>query len=192
MTEGARGPNQLKAGAALSYLVIGLQFVVAMLYTPIMLRLLGQAEYGLYSLVGSIVSCLALLSFGFGGAYMRFYSRFRVVEDWDGVRRLNGLFLVVFTGIGLIAAAGGTLLSLNVDAVLGIQFSGEQLDTARIFFATLFASLLASQTPSIGATMRRTTTSRPVPLPPWDEALRCSVDLRAHMKVAKVSALVSP
>ena len=141
MTESARRPNELKAGAALSYLVIGLQFVVAMLYTPIMLRLLGQAEFGLYSLVGSIVSYLALLSFGFGGAYMRFYSRFRVVDDWDGVRRLNGLFLVVFTGIGLIAAAGGALLTANVEAVLGSQFSGEELDTARVLFAILVVNL---------------------------------------------------
>lgn len=141
MAESRRRPNELKAGAVLSYLVIGLQFVVAMLYTPIMLRLLGQTEYGLYSLVGSIVSYLALLSFGFGGAYMRFYSRFRVAEDSDGVRRLNGLFLVVFSGIGLVAAAGGALLAANVEVVLGSQFSGEELDTAGILFAILVVNL---------------------------------------------------
>lgn len=45
--------NQLKVGVALSYTVILLQLVVALLYTPFMLRLLGQVEYGLYSLVVS-------------------------------------------------------------------------------------------------------------------------------------------
>lgn len=141
MAESTRGSNQLKAGAVLSYLVIGLQFVVAMLYTPIMLRLLGQAEYGLYSLVASVVSYLGLLSFGFAGAYMRFYARFSVVEDWDGVRRLNGLFLFVFTVIGLFAAAGGTLLTLNVEPVLGGAFSPGELETARVLFAILTVNL---------------------------------------------------
>ena len=93
--------------------VIAAQFLVAVLYTPLMLRLLGQAEYGLYSLVSSIVSYLTLLSFGFAGAYMRFYARFRVADDRDGVRRLNGIFFTVFATMGLVAAAGGTLLSAN-------------------------------------------------------------------------------
>lgn len=141
VASGRRRPNELKVGASLSYLVIAAQFVVALLYTPLMLRLLGQAEYGLYSLVSSIVSYLSLLSFGFAGAYMRFYARFRVAEDRDGVRRLNGIFLAVFATMGLVAAAGGTLLSLNVGPVLGGEFSVGELETARALFAILTVNL---------------------------------------------------
>ncbi|NMA74919.1 MAG: hypothetical protein GX963_12345, partial [Bacteroidales bacterium] len=50
--------NQLKAGAALSYLAMGLGYIVSIAYTPIMLRLLGQSEYGLYNLVASVVAYL--------------------------------------------------------------------------------------------------------------------------------------
>lgn len=46
--------NQLKAGAFLSYISIGLNNIVGLLYTPYMLRMLGQNEYGLYSLVASV------------------------------------------------------------------------------------------------------------------------------------------
>ena len=42
--------NQLKAGAALNYVAIVLNMVVGLIYTPYMLRMLGQSEYGLYSL----------------------------------------------------------------------------------------------------------------------------------------------
>lgn len=42
--------NQLKAGAFLSYVSIGLNNIVGLLYTPFMLRMMGQSEYGLYSL----------------------------------------------------------------------------------------------------------------------------------------------
>jgi O-antigen/teichoic acid export membrane protein len=139
--ETVRGPNVLKTGAALSYVVIALQFVVSLIYTPIMLRLLGQAQYGLYSLVASIVVYLSLVSYGFSAAYIRFFAGLRVLEDWDGVRRLNGMFLLLFTTMGLIATLGGTFLALNVQATLGGHFAEDELDTARILFAILVVNL---------------------------------------------------
>lgn len=131
----------MKVGAVLSYGVIAVQFVVTVLYTPIMLRLLGQSEYGLYSLVASIVSYLGLLSFGFSGAYMRFYARLRVADDNVGIRRLNGVFLSLFGAMGAIAAAGGAVLSQNVTALLGDEFTLAELDTARILFVILSVDL---------------------------------------------------
>ena len=53
--------NQLKAGAFLSYISIVLHNIIGLLYTPFMLRMLGQSEYGLYSLVESVVAYLTIL-----------------------------------------------------------------------------------------------------------------------------------
>ena len=66
--------NQKKAGVLLTYLAQGIHIVSGLLYTPIMLRLLGQSEYGLYQLVASVVSYLSVLSLGFNSSYMRFYT----------------------------------------------------------------------------------------------------------------------
>ena len=43
--------SQLKAGALLSYMEIGLNILLGIVYTPVVLRILGKAEYGLYSTV---------------------------------------------------------------------------------------------------------------------------------------------
>ena len=40
--------SQLKIGAILNYAIIVLNTVVGLLYTPYMLRMMGQSEYGLY------------------------------------------------------------------------------------------------------------------------------------------------
>lgn len=69
--------NQRKIGVVLSYLTQTVHMVVNLIYTPIMLRLLGQSEYGLYQLVYSAVSYLSLLSFGFGNSYLRYYSIYK-------------------------------------------------------------------------------------------------------------------
>ena len=67
--------NQRKAGVVLSYTGEAVRIAVSLIYTPVMLRLLGQSEYGLYQLVYSVVSYLSLMSLGFGSSYMRFFSR---------------------------------------------------------------------------------------------------------------------
>ncbi|MEG1865227.1 MAG: flippase, partial [Alistipes sp.] len=48
--------NQLKAGAVLNYVVLGLNTAVGLAYTPYMLRMLGQSEYGLYALAASVIA----------------------------------------------------------------------------------------------------------------------------------------
>ena len=54
--------NQLKMGTLLSYVTIAIQNISAIIYTPLMLRFLGQNEYGLYQLGSSTVSYLGLLT----------------------------------------------------------------------------------------------------------------------------------
>ena len=67
--------NQLKAGAFLSYVSIGLNNIVGLLYTPFMLRMMGQSEYGLYSLVASVVAYLTVLDLGFWKCHSSLYSK---------------------------------------------------------------------------------------------------------------------
>ena len=59
--------NQLKAGVLLSYCSFALSMVIQLFYTPVMTRLLGRSDYGLYTLVASVVSKLGLLTFGTNG-----------------------------------------------------------------------------------------------------------------------------
>ncbi len=84
--------NQLKAGALLSYVNMGISTILPLLYTPVMLRLLGQAEYGLYSLSNSVISYLSLLTLGLGSTIHRFYMRYITKNDTVMVERTVGLF----------------------------------------------------------------------------------------------------
>lgn len=136
--------NQLKAGAILSYLNMGLGFLVSIAYTPIMLRLLGQSEYGLYNLVASVVAYLGILNFGFGSAYMRYYYRYKVIEDKENIAKLNGMFLIIFSVIGLIAVIAGTILALNSDFIFGNKLNSAELYKAKILMLILVVNLAIS------------------------------------------------
>lgn len=141
--------NELKAGAFLSYVSMGLGYAISIIYTPIMLRLLGQSEYGLYNLVASVVSYLGLLNFGFGSAYMRYYSRYKVKDDEDSIAKLNGMFLIVFSVIGIIALVAGSILVLNTELIFGNKLTVSELETAKVLMAIMVLNLALSFPTSI-------------------------------------------
>lgn len=136
--------NQLKVGAALSYVSMGLGYLVSIIYTPLMLRLLGQSEFGLYNLVASVVAYLGVLNFGFGSAYMRYYSRYKVQEDKKKIATLNGMFLIIFSVIGLIAVIAGTILAMNTEVIFGSELTSDELSTAKILMMILVVNLAIS------------------------------------------------
>lgn len=133
--------NQLKAGAVLSYLTLGLNLLIPLAYTPFLLRLIGQSEYGLYNLSASIVNYLALMNFGFGSAYMRYYSKFRVEGNREKIASLNGMFLIIFCAIGVVAILAGSVIAINSDTILGAKFTGQELSTSKILIFILVVNL---------------------------------------------------
>lgn len=133
--------NQLKIGVILSYLITGLNMLVQLVYTPVMIQLLGQSEYGLYTLVGSVVSYLSLFSLGFTGAYLRFFSRYQKENDKLAVARLNGMFLSLFVAMSLAAILCGMILSCFTSQVFGTNLSVEELNKAQILMRFLVINI---------------------------------------------------
>ena len=80
----------------MSYINMALGSLVPMFYTPVMLSLLGQNEYGLYKLASTVTSYLGLISFGIGSAVVRYLVKFRAEGDKDGEERMFGLFNIIF------------------------------------------------------------------------------------------------
>ena len=134
--------NQKKAGVLLSYGQTALSTLISLTYTPVMLRLLGQSEYGLYTLVNGFVSNLSLLSFGMGSAYMRYYSRAEVQDGEEGVARINGMFMTIFFVISLLCLGG--VLVANVKNIFAANLTAQELDTAKILMALLVVNIAVS------------------------------------------------
>ena len=133
--------NQRKAGVILSYAGELVKILVSLIYTPIMLRLLGQSEYGLYQLVYSVVSYLSLLSLGFGSSYLRFYSRYKAQKDEDGVARLNGMFMLIFCSISVICVLCGLVMIGKIRGIFGTGLTESEYATAKVLMGLLIINL---------------------------------------------------
>lgn len=134
---------QRKAGIVLSYADMALQIVISLVYTPVMLSLLGQSEYGLYSLASSIVSYLSLITLGMGGAYIRFYMRYKVKDDDKGIRQLNGMYLIFYMIAGVAALLAGSVVVANTGNIF-TALTPYEIGITKILLALLMLNLAIS------------------------------------------------
>lgn len=133
--------NQIKAGVILNYVIIGLNILTGLLYTPYMLHCLGQNEYGLYSIVASVIAYLTLLDFGFGSAITRYSAKIRATGTKDEEWKLYGMFIFAYTVIGILVTVVGLILYLNVDNMFDRTMNNEEMGQAKIMMAFMIFNL---------------------------------------------------
>lgn len=141
--------QQRKIGAVLSYITIVINTLVQLLYTPFLVSKLGQSEYGLYSLVSSIIGYLTILDLGFGNAIIVHTSKYRATGESEKEKTLHGMFKVVYLGIGIIAAIIGVVVALNSESLFGGSMTSEEVDKMRIMLLILSFNLFMTFTFSI-------------------------------------------
>ena len=133
--------SQIKLGMILSYLNIGIGNLIPLFYTPIMLSLLGQNEYGLYKIASSTTSYLSLLAFGIGGAVTRYLIKANTEGGKEAEENIFGLFNLLFQGIAILTIIVGGILTLN----LGLFYS-ESLNSSELLKMKIIVAILVVNT----------------------------------------------
>lgn len=136
--------NQLKFGAVISYLQTGLNIVIGLVYTPVMIKLLGQSEYGLYNTAASTISMISILRLGFNNSYIRYYSRYKKKDDINAINKLNGLFLLLFTVIGIISLGCGIYVTEHLELIFSSGLSDSEYELTKRLMALLVLNLAVS------------------------------------------------
>lgn len=120
--------NQLRAGAALSYINLALSSLIPFFYTPVMLRMLGSAEYGLYSLSASVISYLSLLTFGFGSTIVRYITMYRASNEKEKEEQVFGFFLALYCVIAGVVMVCGVTIAKNVEGIFHRGLSQPEIE----------------------------------------------------------------
>ena len=123
---------------------MAIQILIGLIYTPVMIRLLGQSEYGLYNTVASTISMLSVLRLGFNNSYIRYYSIYKKKCDTKAIDCLNGLFIVIFSFIGIIAFICGLFLTKNLSLVFSNGLTADEYKIARVLMILLTINLAIS------------------------------------------------
>lgn len=124
--------SQIKMGAIFSYFAMAINIIVGLVYTPWMVRTIGQANYGLYTLSLSLIS-IFMLDFGLSSAVSRFVSKYRAEGDQASVNRILGVVFKLYFAIDALIICILTGLFFFLDKIY-VKLTPEELETFRILY----------------------------------------------------------
>lgn len=134
--------RQIRIGMILSYLTIAVGIVTGLVYTPWMLSILGDSDYGIYTIANSVIS-IFLLDFGLSVAVTRFTARYIEKEDYSSLRMfygvINKLYFFINCFIFVCFAAMYFLIPFLYQAL-----TTEEIEKLRIVFIMLAAYSIIS------------------------------------------------
>jgi O-antigen/teichoic acid export membrane protein len=137
LTSGGQTPRSGEAplrrrvliNAVAGYISKGSDLIISLLLIPFMVARLGDADYGLWILAGSLVSYGALLDFGIASALTKYVAEYNARGTQDKTRRLIASALWLYTAIGALLVAAFSIIAPWVPA--WFELDASQADTAR-------------------------------------------------------------
>ncbi len=136
--------NQLKAGAALSYANIFLTNLVGLFLTPFIIRSLGSAEYGLYTMIGALVGYMSVLDFGLNNTVVRYVAKYKAKKDKIGEQNFLAHSFIMYICISLIVMLIGSIFYFNLENLYTDTLTFDQLNKAKLMMGILIFNLSIS------------------------------------------------
>lgn len=121
-----------RTGVIAAYLLLAAQVVSGLLFAPYLIRSLGQAEYGVYSLVTSITGYFLLLDAGVGNALVRYMAKYRVADDVRKQRTFLGVSVLFYSVVGAAILLLGMVLRNNLTSIFGQGLTTSELSQADV------------------------------------------------------------
>lgn len=134
--------SQIKSGAIISYAGIIISTVASLLYTPWMKNQIGDANYGLYTLVGSLVA-IFMMDFGLSTSVTRFISKYRAENNEMQINNVMGYVFKLYIAIDVVISIVLLIVYLLIDNIyVGLSIS-ERDTLKKIFLIFATYSVLA-------------------------------------------------
>lgn len=124
--------KQIKFGAIVSYIGIAVNIVMGLLYTPWMIKEIGQEDYALYTLATSVITMFTI-DFGMSAAVSRYVAKYKAEENVQKINDFLGIIYKLYTVIAVIVFLILTIVFLNLSTVYS-KLSLQELHKLRIVF----------------------------------------------------------
>ncbi|WP_339837927.1 oligosaccharide flippase family protein [uncultured Flavobacterium sp.] len=129
--------SQLKKGAILSYVNIVLTNVIGLVLTPFIIHSLGDSEYGLYTLIGSLIAYFTLMDLGLNNTIIRYVSLYKHNNDKEGEKSFLGQIFLMYAIISVVVLLAGFFVYCRLDDIFINSLTVDQIEKAKMMFVIL-------------------------------------------------------
>lgn len=131
------GSLQRRRGVVVSYVYTAAQAIVQLIYVPLLLSCIGQDEYGLYQLVGSIISYLVSINGVLSSGISRYYCVYRAEGDYERADNVLAISSRIYWFMSVVALVACAVLAEVAGHVYRNSFTPEQVLECQIMLMVL-------------------------------------------------------
>lgn len=143
-----------KIGVIYSYVLMFVEVFSATLFTPFLIRSLGQSEYGVYQLVYSVTAYLMLLDLGIGNAVIRYMAKYRAENNKQKQEEFLGIATIFYAVIAVIVLIVGAVLMVIFPTAFAKGLTESEIHLGRqLLFVTVISTSFSLGTSSFAATL---------------------------------------
>lgn len=136
--------SEKRVGIILAYLTLAISTVIGFFFSPFLLRMIGDSQYGIYSLAKSLISFIAILDLGLGQTIVRYVSKARALGDNQQESKIYGFFFLVYSAIALVATIIGFILVYVYPMLCKKSMTEDEIDLFRKVFLILLINTVFS------------------------------------------------
>ncbi len=122
--------KQLIRNVFTSWMGMVLTLVITFFFTPYLIGELGKSQYGIWSLVFSLVAYMRLADVGMNQAVARYFSKYYAVSDWKQLNEVVSSAARIYVIVSIVIVAASALLAFGV--LRYFQIEAELLKIAQI------------------------------------------------------------
>ena len=145
--------SERKKGAILSYIQVVLSVAVSVIYVPILLRYLGQSEYGLYQIVGSFFSYISVFESCMSTGVLRNYCNALGSQDREAADVTLSMAKVIYRVMAVLMAIVGVVVLFAFRRFYASSFSAAEMKESSAILLLLFANMMVTMLGSVYLTI---------------------------------------
>ena len=134
--------NQRKIGIILSYIYTATHVVVNLLYVPLLLRTIGQSEYGLYQLVGSLIAYISIMESLLSAGVVRYYCKYKNENNQEKMENVLAISQRIYSVFSLIVCVCGVALIFAFKSLYASSLSLFEMQESIIMLVLLIANII--------------------------------------------------
>lgn len=127
-----KGISYYKKGAIVSYITIAVNIIASLLYTPWMLSIIGDSNYGLYTLATTLIN-MFLIDFGFSSAVSRFVSKYNADGNQEKIDNFLGMLYKLYAIIVGIVLVVLLILFFFIDKIY-VSLTPDEIEKFKIVY----------------------------------------------------------
>ena len=138
--------RQIRSGVILSLIYIITHIIINLLYVPILLHGIGQDEYGLYQLVGSVIAYISIMQSLLSAGVLRYYCKYKALNDECKMENTLAIARRIYYAFSVIVAIAGVALYFVFASFYKSSLTAREIREAQMMIVLLSVNIIINLT----------------------------------------------